>query len=294
MFWWRCINKNLLRCDVQINWYWKHTLDSFNGEERQQSITLYWFPNRKRKQLIFTRKQYNPRRENTNDWLYISRSQTDVSNHINSPRKYFHIATQVLYVKETLLSRSNWRQARVEKSPAKPFDKQPSTAQGDLEEHSGLLCLTISMQSSVVFPGGLSSSFANLWAVSLILLKLRAGSRSVEWGKTVGEDSISSCWRSSGNFLFKPGNSFSPATKAPSLLDPQLIFRHIKAWNFTSANNGTQPVLLQWIDVPGRGSSSTEDWVSESPQLQKKLVLSLVPETLQDKRQSHEFSEMSN
>lgn len=121
-----------------------------------------------------------------------------------------------IYVKETLLSRSNWKQARVEKSPAKPFDKQPSTAQGDFEEHNGLLCLTISMQSSEVFPGGLPSHFTNLWAVSLILLKLRAGSRSVEWGKRVGEDSIASCWRSSGNFLFKPGNSFSPATKATS------------------------------------------------------------------------------
>ena len=39
---------------------------------------------------------------------------------------------------------------------ARPFDKQPSNAHGDLIEHGGLLCLMISMQSSVVFPSGLS------------------------------------------------------------------------------------------------------------------------------------------
>ena len=68
---------------------------------------------------------------------------------------------------------------QLDKSPAKPLDRQPSTAHGDLEEHNGLLCLVISMQSSVVLPGGLSSQFAGLGAVSLILLKLKAGSRSV-------------------------------------------------------------------------------------------------------------------
>lgn len=46
---------------------------------------------------------------------------------------------------------------KVENSPAKPLDRQPSTAQGDLEEPNGLLCLAISMQSSLELSGGLSS-----------------------------------------------------------------------------------------------------------------------------------------
>ena len=114
----------------------------------------------------------------------------EIYDYIQKPDKYIH-SYQLkgnfsilrleweLYVKETLLSRSNCKEMRVERSPAKPFDKQPSTAHGDLEEHNELLCLTISVQSSVVFPGGLLSQFAGLGAVSLILLKLKAGSRSV-------------------------------------------------------------------------------------------------------------------
>jgi len=42
-------------------------------------------------------------------------------------------------------------------------------------------------------------------------------------------------------------------------------------------------MFLQWIDIPGRGSSNTDDWDSELPQLQKKLALSLVPDTLHNK-----------
>ncbi len=55
---------------------------------------------------------------------------------------------------------------------AKPLNKQPSNAHGDLEEHGGLLCLMISMQSFVVSPSRLSSQFSGF----LILLKLKEGS----------------------------------------------------------------------------------------------------------------------
>lgn len=66
------------------------------------------------------------------------------------------------YVNETPLSRSNCRQERVESSPANPFNRQPSTAHGDLEEFNGLLCLMVSMQPSTVLPVVLSSQFAGM------------------------------------------------------------------------------------------------------------------------------------
>ena len=81
-----------------------------------------------------------------------------------------------------------------------PFNKQPSNAHGDFEEPGGLLCLIISMQSSVAFPSGLG-------AVNLILLKLKVGSLGI--------------------FLFKPRKSLNPLTKPPSCWTTTYILLHI-------------------------------------------------------------------
>jgi hypothetical protein len=83
------------------------------------------------------------------------------------------------------------------------------------------------------------------------------------------------------SFLFKPGISFNPVTKPPSCRTTSHILLHTSLY-FTEQWN----IFLQWIDIPGRGSSNMDDWDSESPQLQKNLVLSLVPETLQEKTES--------
>lgn len=55
-------------------------------------------------------------------------------------------------IHETLLSRPNGTRDWVEKRPAKPLARQPSTAHGDLEPRNGLgLCLMLlSMNSSVL------------------------------------------------------------------------------------------------------------------------------------------------
>lgn len=91
---------------------------------------------------------------------------------------------------------SNCKQECVEKSPAKPFDRQPSTAHGDLEAFKGELCLDISMQSSVLllllFPDTVCSQFAGMYDLNLLLFKLITGFRFVLSGKMLIKDPISS------------------------------------------------------------------------------------------------------
>lgn len=101
---------------------------------------------------------------------------------------------------------------KVENSPAKPLDRQPSTAQGDLEEPNGLLCLIISMLSSPALSGGLPSSSRGLWATNLLLLGVNMWFRSVKSAKWSSDESISSFWRPE-DFLFKPGQFFKPVER---------------------------------------------------------------------------------
>ena len=95
------------------------------------------------------------------------------------------------------------------------------------------------------------------------------------------------------SFLFKPGISFNPVTKPPSCRTTSHILLHTSLY-FSEQWKSTY-IFFKWIDIPGRGSSNTDNGDSESPQLQKNLVLSLVPETLQGQKTcGHYFSKMPN
>lgn len=93
----------------------------------------------------------------------------------------------------------------LEKSPSKPFDKHPSTAQGDddLDELSGFRCREISMDSSM--PPSLACELC-----CRLLFELGKKHGPGEFSTEASDDSGSSILRTSVSLRFKPGNLFNP------------------------------------------------------------------------------------
>ena len=260
----------------------------------KETLPLYWFFNHKRRPIDI--QQQIRRHKNISWWKYmiISRSQTNISTHINSEKNFFYIATRV----RALCEGNSHFLIKLQidvcwKKPCKALwqtifncTRRLGRTQWTIMSHNfhAIICsipwwiiLTVRRSGSSQ-PDSLKiqsrihfcivreeDGWGPHFVLSNVLMYLPLRTRKIFQSC----DKSSSCW-----------------TITHILLHTSLYFS--EQWKSTY-------IFFKWIDIPGRGSSNTDNWDSESPQLQKNLVLSLVPETLQGQKTcGHYFSKMPN